>query len=731
MNRAAWAVPLAALFFTAHASAQAADAPASAATPPAPDPAAEAAPAPAADAPAAAAEAAPLPAGSTRVAPVIPPPEEVQVHGRRGRKAGQTTFGGAEVRQVPGAFGDAFRVMETLPGVTPMVSGLPFFFVRGAPPGNNGYYIDGIRIPLLYHVGAGPSVIHPGLIERVDFFPGGYPARYGRFAGGILSGETRRPATELHGEGNVRLFDAGALVEAPFADGRGTVLASGRYSYTAALISLAAPNAVLEYWDYQARATWNLGPRDQIGLFAFGSYDFFGEKRPSGEIRTAFATQFHRVDARWDHELPNRGRLRLAATFGSDETGTEELAGVRDRIVGARAYVEQPVGKSMLVRGGADVMLDHYDLLTSNKEGQSESQAALYPPRNDLVVGMHLDTVIQATDGWEVTPGLRVDMFESVRKLGQVTRSERRRSENAAIPSIDPRLLSRLRISKAVTLVSTFGISHQPPAFFVPVPGLQLGRLSQGLQTSVQTSQGVEIALPWAFTLTPTAFYHRYLGLTDFATTCGITDDGTGDEEGDCLDKRVSGRTIGLELLLRRSLTQKLTGWISYTLSRTTRQTALAAYDLETLIGGGLEARRQKTVSYDEVAGDFDRTHVLNVIGAYDLGRGWRAGARFYYYTGRPYSRRVYGYTIPPFNERRFPDFYRIDTRLEKAWRIGEKGRVAFVIEWLNVTLRKEATSVTCGSNARSFQEALQSDQCTFDEIGPVTIPSLGVEGSF
>ncbi len=93
------------------------------------------------------------------------------------------------------------------------MSGLPFFFVRGAPPGNNGYFIDGIRIPLLYHVGAGPSVIHPGLVERVDFYPGGYPARYGRFAGGILSGETKRPAEELHGEGNIRLFDAGALLE--------------------------------------------------------------------------------------------------------------------------------------------------------------------------------------------------------------------------------------------------------------------------------------------------------------------------------------------------------------------------------------------------------------------------------------------------------------------------------------------------------------------------------------
>jgi hypothetical protein len=131
------------------------------------------------------------------------------------------------------------------------------------------------------------------------------------------------------------------------------------------------------------------------------------------------------------------------------------------------------------------------------------------------------------------------------------------------------------------------------------------------------------------------------------------------------------------------------------------------------------------------VAGDFDRTHVVNVIGAYDLGRGWRAGARFYYYTGRPYSRRVFGYVVPPFNDRRFPDFYRIDARFEKAWRVGEKGRISFVAEWLNVTLRKEATSVTCGSNARSVQEALASDDCTFDAIGPITIPSLGVEGSF
>lgn len=653
------------------------------------------------------------------------------MRGRRGTKSGQTTFGGQEVRQVPGAFGDAFRVMEALPGVTPMVSGLPFFFVRGAPPGNNGYYLDGIRIPLLYHVGAGPSVIHPGLIERVDFYPGGYPARYGRFAGGILSGETRRPADELHGEGNVRLFDAGALVEAPLADGQGSVLLAGRYSYTAAIISLAAPNAVLQYWDYQGRATYRLGPHDTIGVFAFGSYDFFGEKKANGDTSTAFATQFHRIDARWDHQLPNGGRMRVAATLGSDATGTQDLSGVRDRMIGARLYFEQPVGQSVTVRGGTDLTLDHYDLdLPTTAAQQRQTNDTQYPPRNDLVMSVHLDGVIQAADRWEVTPGIRVDLFESVRNLASSSAADRKANPNGAIPSVDPRLLSRLRLAKPVTFVSTFGVSHQPPAFFVPVPGLQLGRLAQGLQTSIQTSQGLEVALPLAFTLTPTFFYHRYLGLTDFATTCGVTDSGTTDNSDgqDCIDKRVSGRTYGFELLLRRSLTQKLSGWLSYTLSRTTRATRFSGYDVSSPID---IVPRQKTSSYSEVAGDFDRTHVLNVIGAYDLGAGWRVGARFYYYTGRPYSRRVRGYTLPPFNAYRFPYFYRIDARIEKAWRIGAKGRVAFVAEWLNVTLRKEATTVACGSNTGSLEQAFASNDCRFEEIGPVTIPSIGVEGSF
>lgn len=152
---------------------------------------------------------------------------EVQV---RGAKSGDATaphesIGGREVRQVPGAFGDAFRAIESLPGVTPMFSGLPYFFVRGAPPGNTGFFVDGVRVPGLFHLGVGPAVIHPALVERVDLYKAAYPARFGRWSGGILSAETTRPAERTRADWTLRLFDAGALVEA-----RGEDVGAGRRS---------------------------------------------------------------------------------------------------------------------------------------------------------------------------------------------------------------------------------------------------------------------------------------------------------------------------------------------------------------------------------------------------------------------------------------------------------------------------------------------------------------------
>jgi outer membrane receptor protein involved in Fe transport len=222
------------------------------------------------------------------------PPLEVTVQGRRAAPDSEPITR-ASARELPGSFGDPLRAVEAEPGVTPIVSGLPYFFVRGAPPASIGIFIDGIEVPLLYHAFFGPSVIHPGLFERVDLYKGAAPVSYGRYAGAIIATETRAPAYELNGEASMRIIDAGALVEAPFADGRGSALVAGRYSYTGLVLSLLS-NTKLQYWDYQTLDAYRLSRASTLSVFAFGAFDLFESGEPNLEGQIGGQTQFHRMD---------------------------------------------------------------------------------------------------------------------------------------------------------------------------------------------------------------------------------------------------------------------------------------------------------------------------------------------------------------------------------------------------------------------------------------------------
>ncbi len=679
------------------------------------------------------ADAAPAAEPSPPTSPPPPPPApeepvEVVVEGERPEPSRAATLTRAEVREIPGTFGDPFRALETMPGVTPIVSGLPFYFVRGAPPGNVGYFVDGIRVPLLFHVGAGPSVIHPGLIDRVDFYPGGYPARFGRFAGGIVSGETLEPDIELRGEYNVRVFDAGGLVEFPFADGRATALVGGRYSYTATVLNQLSPETALDYWDYQARLTYDLTPDDRVGVFAFGSYDYLADVTPTRTL-TVFGAQFHRADFRYDHRIGSRGSLRSAVTLGLDRSVLQDQErSVRDRMAAGRTELEYRLSPSVLMRAGTDLTLDRYEVVIgSNDLSPTAARVSEYfPSRTDIGVGVRGDFVIALDSRFTITPGVRVDLYGS---------------DGAAALAIDPRLAWRAEISERLALLGALGIAHQPPSFVVPLPGFQPGGLQGGLQRAIQESLGLELELGAGTTATATVFQNAFFAMSDplgatepvvngcaagqypagsiggdlgeqpdEPSFCGprfpegtlgpdrsggggqAADSRAGRRIGRAFEVRTLGASHGFELYLKKRLTSRLGGFLSYTLSRSTRS---------------YENRRYVAT--------FDRTHVANAAVAVDLGRGWRIGTRVVFYTGLPQA------SLPDQTETsRLPAFFRVDLRGEKRWQLGEKTWIAIVAEWMNATLSKEAVTTTCTLSG-----------CQAETIGPVTIPSLGVEGGF
>jgi hypothetical protein len=662
-------------------------------------------------------------------------PEEVSVRGTR-REIGQTTLSANDVREMPGAFGDPFRAIDALPGVIPLQSGVPYFYIRGAPPNDNAYYIDGIRVPLLFHVGLGEGVIHPALIDRVDFYPGAAPARYGGFAGATIAGQTREPATTRHGEANLRVIDAGALVEAPIDDGRFSVLAAGRYGYPGPIVSAITSSVSLNFWDYQSRANWRINDRDTLGVFVFGSHDYLAAQSsgsttnggmsngtsnggPSSALKETLVSDFHRLDLRWDHSFANGdGHARIAATLGYDSQGAAPTY-MTDYSAAARFEIEDKLSATFRVRGGADARYDEYGFKQGAALGPDDNPSTANPPPTNVTWGAHADVVWRISPRVEIVPGVRFDVFQSTRASTSGSTAQ----VSTIVPAFDPRLSARVTVADSIAWLSTFGLAHQyptlrigsvPPAV-VSVPGFPFG-VSE-LQTVAQASQGIEVALPAEFTATLTGFLSGWSGLTDLTADCVQFSPPNGPRE--CPDDQpVHGQAYGLELLVRRPLSKRLTGWLSYTLSRATRE---AHY----LTPSG-------SLATSTIVGDYDRTHVLNAMGAYDLGKRWRFGGRFVFYTGAPYSDNYppgQGSPVPPLNDQRFPPFYRVDVRLEKRWLLGQERSIAFVAEVENVTLSKEARAYDCQTIQTGSAPA--STTCSVRTLGPITLPSVGVEAFF
>jgi outer membrane receptor protein involved in Fe transport len=322
----------------------------------------------------------------------------------------------------------------------------------------------------------------------------------------------------------------------------------------------------------------------------------------------------------------------------------------------------------------------------------------------DLAMGARADVVWQVSPRLEVTPGLRVDFYGSHNQPSPG--GDPRLASRFTAVGVDPRLAARVTARPWLHVLSAIGLASQPPSFILPGPGFTIG-IADGLQKSAQASLGVEVDLPEDVQAKITLFHSAFFALTDALGTAPPSSS----DFSQSFTRRTLGSGTGLEITVRRRLTRKLGGFLSYTLSRSNRA----------IVGSTPTGIAPQTVDVFAVRlpSTFDRTHVLNLALGYDVGRGYKAGARVVFYTGTP--RTIQGPEpgfVPVDLHVRLPPFFRLDARLEKRWTVGQRGWLALVLEVQNATLSKEVVGRDCTSGP-----------CTDTTIGPVTIPSLGLEG--
>ncbi|MBM4320925.1 MAG: TonB family protein, partial [Deltaproteobacteria bacterium] len=387
----------------------------------------------------------------------------------------RTTLEDVELVQVPGTFGEPFRVVQTLPGVARTPFGLGFLLVRGAAPLDTGFFIDGHEVPLLYHFLSGPAVFQADLVQSIDFYPGNFPVEYGRKQAGIVTTRTKdeQPGERLHGQASIDLLDVEAMARLPLgADSQ--VVAAVRRSHFDALIPLITDETVRpRYWDYQAIGSTRLGAwRGKLTIF--GSYDALDfaddpetEDDPGISRQATMGIQFHRLQGTLSRPLGDEGgRLELSTALAFDRI----LSAFNENEVVVNAY-------QVTLRADGSLPLDG-DVLTLR--GGTELNGIFFNAAMD-VPGLRHWTDFPAPDGHgreAEKPRTRYDfhtqgygpaLYAALEwKLGPLLlipglRADLLQYETYTELVLDPRLVARLRLLDSLWLKGGVGVFHQLP----------------------------------------------------------------------------------------------------------------------------------------------------------------------------------------------------------------------------------------------------------------------------
>lgn len=691
--------------------------------------------------------------------PLVINPYETVVRGDRERtEVSRVTLHEAELREIPGTMGDPFRVVMLLPGVGSMVSGLAYPVVRGSQPSSTGYYLDGIRVPLLFHLFLGPAVIHPDFIDTIDFFPGTPPPQYGRLMGGAIDGRLSRPRDDrVHGSAYADLINAGVFVEYPFESTGTNISIAGRYSYTPWIIALAAnafqePPApdrkndkiVLDFWDYQARIEQDVGD-GKLRLFAFGSSDTFGTRAGDSLGTTALQTiLFHRVDLR-DRRPVGPGELETAVTWGLDRLAIvsqqpDDSAEfhIDQGTLSLRAGYGAKLTDRLSLRSGADIDRRLAEVSGYSSENPFDDGDVVRLDQSvavGLFAGAWGELLWQPDERWTVVPGLRVDNYHLSGGINHA--------------ALEPRLTARYKLREDLTLKAGTGLFHQAPTTLISIPVVDIAGLDQGLQEALQFSVGAEWKAPRSFEVGLDFYLNpmlRTVELTPFADETLIDGENLGGEGGlrvkaaqveerpELPSLASHGMAYGMELLVRRPLGGNWFGWLSYSLSRSTRYTRFLRYDNR---GDpiGMDAKDLPFV--------FDQTHILNLVVSYKFANNVTLGGVLHFNTGRPESglgpqtqrmgvrRSPDGIDEPGWvpvdrdQVDRLPAFFRFDVRLAKAWAYETFALEAY-LDMLNVSISREVVGYNYSGDGPPGTPLIK------EPIGlPVVLPILGLKGRY
>ncbi|MBN1577146.1 MAG: TonB family protein [Chitinispirillaceae bacterium] len=564
---------------------------------------------------------------------------EIVIYGKADeREVSRRQLSKTEVKRIPGVGGDAVKVVQALPGVGRPTMGNGDIIVRGSRPWDSGFFINGLRIPLLYHLDGIKSTYNTEALETVNFYPGGTGVRHGGYTSGIIELIPRKAQTDrLHGFAELNGMDVNFSLEGPLHKNV-SLLVCGRRSFFGDVMSKIFNKLqewgenlpmwiLLFYWDYLARADIRIGDDHTFSISGFGARDsmsfIFNQSRGgSKEIESTTdrlnnTRMFNMIMADWKWNIAPSAKNVLQYGLTFDQWNLSSFGNLKVMSRGAthQIYDELAVTISdkLTISPGIDILLNPLDHTMIRPDGTGMIRKDIVDNWLFGVVGAYLFAEYKATDKLSLFPGLRFDYFPELSYNGSVLPQFGPYGEKApkwrgsGEPSV--RITAQYKINNRHVLKAALGNYSQTPQPIVLVihptwgePGLPstkashyvlgyLWNITDLLSVDVQTYTNFQWDIPRLDTNEAAASNDRFW----------YSD--------------VKGRMFGAELMVRYMNGKHFFGWLAYTLSHSERK----------------GPSDKKWTLFEE-----DIPNYLQLVGGVHLPFGWDAGVRLQYATGKP-----------------------------------------------------------------------------------------------
>lgn len=564
---------------------------------------------------------------------------------------GSQSLNMAAIKQMPATMGepDLVKSLQLLPGIQATNEGTTNLSVRGGSFDQNLFLLDDAPVYNPSHALGFFSVFNSDAIKSVKIYKGSFPARYGGRLSSVVDIHMKEGNNkQLSYSGGVGLIASRLTIEGPLVKDKASFIVSGRYSYAgltangAGLLGQSlrignlrdfSANNEINFYDLNAKLNYKLNDRNHLFLSAYSGADHFYyyaiDDNSSMDWGNITGT------ARWNHIFNSKlfantmfvfSKYNYSYILKDDARHFKWSSSLQEMDIKTDFdYFPNPdnhikFGVSAENHNYSPGQVKPRDKTSITKPFTLDSQRA-------IISAAYLNNEQRVSDRIGLDYGLRYSAFFLMGESTVYSYSPEMEVMDSVnysngelvkfYHSLEPRVSMRYQLNQN----SSLKVSWSKTVQFQHL----LGNSAVGLpsdvwvpaSSSIKPQSARQFAMGYyrtfdsnRYEFSTEAYYRKMYHVIDYRDNADLF-----------LNPHVEtqvlsgkGQSYGLEFYLEKKI-GKLTGWLSYTLSRTTRQI------------DGINNNRAYPATYD-------KRHNLSLLANYQLSGTWSVSSIFKFTSG-------------------------------------------------------------------------------------------------